>query len=104
MLLRSEAKLYNLIQLALALQVNAVHAGILMAGSADGAVRVWRDYTFRGTQRLATAWQVCSQRGAARSYSLWGHMALLCDGRLTKTRKIAGKARTRLANAGPVPG
>ena len=29
-----------------------------MVGAADGSVRVWRDYTFRGTQRLATAWQV----------------------------------------------
>ena len=33
-------------------------AGLLMVGGADGSVRVWRDYTFRGTQRLATAWQV----------------------------------------------
>ena len=35
-------------------------AGLLMVGAADGSVRVWRDYTFRGTQRLATAWQVGS--------------------------------------------
>jgi hypothetical protein len=31
-----------------------------MVGAADGSVRVWRDYTFRGTQRLATAWQARS--------------------------------------------
>lgn len=37
----------------------AAQAGLLMVGAADGSVRVWRDYTFRGTQRLATAWQVC---------------------------------------------
>lgn len=30
-----------------------------MACTADGSVRVWRDYTLRGQQRLATAWQVC---------------------------------------------
>lgn len=35
-----------------------MQAGLLMVGAADGSVRVWRDYTFRGTQRLATAWQV----------------------------------------------
>lgn len=35
-----------------------LQAGLLMVGAADGSVRVWRDYTFRGTQRLATAWQV----------------------------------------------
>ena len=32
-----------------------------MVGAADGSVRVWRDYTFRGTQRLAAAWQVPPQ-------------------------------------------
>ena len=41
-----------------------MQAGLLMVGAADGSVRVWRDYTFRGTQRLATAWQV---RPAGRS-------------------------------------
>ncbi len=29
-----------------------------MAASACGAVYVWRDYTFRNTQRLAAAWPV----------------------------------------------
>ncbi|CAL8465312.1 g4847 [Coccomyxa elongata] len=38
-------------------QLNEAQAGLLMVGGADGSVRVWRDYTFRGTQRLATAWQ-----------------------------------------------
>lgn len=33
-------------------------AGLLMAASACGSVWVWRDYTFRNTQRLATAWPV----------------------------------------------
>lgn len=39
-------------------QINAVFNGLLLAGAADGGVRVWRDYTFPGTQKLATAWQV----------------------------------------------
>ena len=38
--------------------MNAVFNGLLLAGAADGGVRVWRDYTFPGTQKLATAWQV----------------------------------------------
>lgn len=40
-------------------QLNELHNGLLMACTADGSVRVWRDYTLRGQQRLATAWQVC---------------------------------------------
>lgn len=39
-------------------QINQVFNGLLLAGAADGSVRVWRDYTFPRTQRLATAWQV----------------------------------------------
>lgn len=37
--------------------LNSVYAANLLAASADGAVRVWRNHTFR-TQRLSTAWQV----------------------------------------------
>ena len=37
-----------------------MQAGLLMVAAADGSVRVWRDYTYRGSQRLATAWQVQS--------------------------------------------
>ncbi len=39
-------------------QINQVFNGLLLSGSADGSVRVWRDYTFPRTQRLATSWQV----------------------------------------------
>lgn len=39
-------------------QINQVFNGLLLSGSADGSVRLWRDYTFPRTQRLATAWQV----------------------------------------------
>jgi len=39
-------------------QINQVFSGLLLSGSADGSVRVWRDYTFPRTQRLATSWQV----------------------------------------------
>lgn len=39
-------------------QINAVFNGLLLAAAADGGVRVWRDYTFPRTQKLATAWQV----------------------------------------------
>ncbi|KAK9819637.1 hypothetical protein WJX72_000593 [[Myrmecia] bisecta] len=38
-------------------QLNELYSGLLLAGAADGAVRVWRDYVFKGQQRLATAWQ-----------------------------------------------
>lgn len=46
-----------------------------MVAAADGSVRVWRDYTYRGSQRLATAWQVRSpgKPRAVRSATL-----LLC--------------------------
>ena len=37
--------------------LNSVYAANLLAASSDGAVRVWRNHTFR-TQRLSTAWQV----------------------------------------------
>lgn len=39
-------------------QLNEVQDGLLLAGTADGAVRVWRNYAHKGEQRLATAWQV----------------------------------------------
>ena len=39
--------------------LNEMHAGVLLVGCADGAVRVWRNYTFSGQQRLSTAFQVC---------------------------------------------
>ncbi len=38
-------------------QLNELADGLLVACAADGAVRVWRNYTRRGHQRLATAWQ-----------------------------------------------
>jgi hypothetical protein len=38
--------------------LNELHNGLLMACAADGSVRVWRSYTLRGQQRLASAWQV----------------------------------------------
>ncbi|KAL3149110.1 hypothetical protein ABBQ32_001950 [Trebouxia sp. C0010 RCD-2024] len=38
-------------------QLNEVQDGLLLAGTADGAVRVWRNYALKGEQRLATAWQ-----------------------------------------------
>ncbi|KAL4426136.1 hypothetical protein ABPG77_007418 [Micractinium sp. CCAP 211/92] len=50
-------------------QLNELHSGLLMACAADGSVRIWRDYTLRGQQRLATAWQsvlVPSPGSAAR--------------------------------------
>lgn len=39
-------------------QLNEVQDGLLLAGTADGAVRVWRNYALKAEQRLATAWQV----------------------------------------------
>ena len=39
--------------------LNEVHAAVLLAGCADGTVRVWRNHTFRGQQRLSAAFQVC---------------------------------------------
>ena len=41
-------------------QLNEVQDGLLLAGTADGAVRVWRNYAHKAEQRLATAWQVGS--------------------------------------------
>jgi hypothetical protein len=46
---------YNVVALY---HLNEAHAGLLLAGTADGAVRVWRNYTAAHSQRLATAWQV----------------------------------------------
>lgn len=34
-----------------------MHNGLLMTCSEDGGVKVWRDFTMKGEQRLATAWQ-----------------------------------------------
>lgn len=39
-------------------QLNEVQEGLLMAATAEGAVRIWRNYTIKSEQRLATAWQV----------------------------------------------
>ena len=39
-------------------QLNEVQDGLLLAGTADGALRVWRNYAHKAEQRLATAWQV----------------------------------------------
>lgn len=58
-------------------QLNELHNGLLMACAADGSVRVWRNYTLRGQQRLATAWQVraADRRqetiGRGLGYCLW---------------------------------
>ena len=38
-------------------QLNEMHNGLLMTCSEDGGVKVWRDFTVKGEQRLATAWQ-----------------------------------------------
>ena len=38
--------------------LNEVSGGMLLAGAADGTVRVWRNFPYRGAQRLATAWRV----------------------------------------------
>lgn len=42
-------------------QLNEVQEGLLMAATAEGAVRIWRNYTIKAEQRLATAWQVWPQ-------------------------------------------
>ena len=42
-------------------QLNEVQDGLLLAGTADGAVRVWRNYALKSEQRLASAWQVSFQ-------------------------------------------
>lgn len=41
-------------------QLNEVQEGLLLAATAEGAVRIWRNYTIKAEQRLATAWQVCT--------------------------------------------
>lgn len=41
-------------------QLNEVQDGLLLAGTADGAVQAWRNYAHKAEQRLATAWQVCN--------------------------------------------
>ena len=42
-------------------QLNESDGPVLLAGSSDGAVRVWRNYTLPGNQRMATALQVGGQ-------------------------------------------
>jgi len=39
-------------------QLNEVQDGLLLAGTADGALRVCSNYAHKAEQRLATAWQV----------------------------------------------
>jgi hypothetical protein len=38
-------------------QLNEAESNLLLAGTSDGAVRVWRTYALQGSQRLATALQ-----------------------------------------------
>lgn len=38
--------------------LNEISGGMLLAGAADGAVRVWRNFPYRSAQLLATAWRV----------------------------------------------
>ena len=45
--------------------INETHASVLVAGGADGAVRVWRDWSFRGAQLLASAWQAAPPSAGA---------------------------------------
>ena len=40
-------------------QLNETDGPMLLAGSSDGAVRVWRSYTLPTCQRMASALQVC---------------------------------------------
>lgn len=52
--------------------LNEVSGGMLLAGAADGAVRIWRNFPYRAAQRLATAWRV----GAAVHATYCGLMPL----------------------------
>ena len=45
-------------------QLNELHNSLLLACTADGAVRAFRNHTMRGGQRLATAWQSVLVAGA----------------------------------------
>lgn len=48
--------------------VNELDDSMLLVASSDGSVRVWKDYTQRDRQRLATAWQTTQgHRPGARS-------------------------------------
>ena len=38
--------------------LNEIQGGMLLSGAADGSVRVWRNFSHRGAQRLASAWRV----------------------------------------------
>lgn len=51
-------------------QLNEVQDGLLLAGTADGAVRVWRNYAYKAEQRLATAWQVSTTTALCRAVLL----------------------------------
>ena len=53
-------------------QLNELQDGLLMAGAADGAVRVWRNYTVKGNHSLATAFQVGLQEQHDRDHQHWG--------------------------------
>ena len=41
---------------------------MLLCGSVDGSVRVWRNYTLRDSQDMATALQVC-----VRGQPVWNY-------------------------------
>jgi regulator-associated protein of mTOR len=50
--------------------LNELDDSLLLIASSDGIVRVWRDYTQKDNQQLATAWQtVQGHRPGARSIS-----------------------------------
>jgi len=42
--------------------LNEIQGGMLLSGAADGSVRVWRNFSHRGAQRLASAWRVSGLR------------------------------------------
>ena len=71
--------------------VSSAQAGRLMVAAADGAVRVWRDYTYRGSQRLATAWQVRSTGdGVTLSHRL--NLLSRMSGRALLSRASSGRS------------
>lgn len=56
-----------------------LHGSLLMACAADGAVRIWRDYTVRGSQRLATAWQSVLVASQVRGLAPWQAVGCLLE-------------------------
>ena len=44
-------------------QLNEQDGPMLLCGSVDGAVRVWRNYTLKDSHSMATALQVCIDIG-----------------------------------------